>query len=469
MISVGAICSASANAAAAFPTVPDESCLDTTNRTAEFFSSRGPTIDGRQKPDIAAIDGVSITGAGSFSVPFFGTSAASPHLGGIAALLLQGAPCLLSRTASTTSPVTARTTLRDLLLGHALKLTDSVPDNIFGVGRVDALGSIGTILPSWKGSATTLTFDANTTFGASLTASQLGFVDPSSCTLTAMNWTGGCGTAPGQTMTCAAGTNAVTVQASNNGVGYGPNADLQIVVTDFNITVAPGTATLNAGDSITQTVTVTPQNGAYNSEITLSCASGNLPPQTTCTFDPPTVTPGARAVTARLTISTTARTAAAASNARAKGAIAPRAVAPADAGSGIAVFPSALDFGTQTVSTTTPPRFVYLTNIGTGALSIASITASGDFTGVNNCGTTLAVGANCAVAISFSPTATGSRTGTLSIADDASGSPHSVSLAGNGQAAPTSTNGTPAGSYTIGVSGTVNTLSHFTGVILTIQ
>jgi len=63
----------------------------------------------------------------------------------------------------------------------------------------------------------------------------------------------------------------------------------------------------------------------------------------------------------------------------------------------------------------------------------------------------------------------GSRTGTLSIVDDASGGPHTVSLTGSGQAAPTSTSGTPAGSYTVGVSGTVGTLVHFTGVILTVQ
>jgi hypothetical protein len=121
------------------------------------------------------------------------------------------------------------------------------------------------------------------------------------------------------------------------------------------------------------------------------------------------------------------------------------------------------------VSTTTPPQFAYLTNIGTGPLAILSIAASGDFSGVNNCGSTLAVGGSCAVAVSFTPNATGSRTGTLAIVDDASGSPHTVSLVGSGQAAPTSTTGTPAGGYTVGVSGTVGTLVHFTSVILTVQ
>ena len=71
VIATGAICSASAAAAGGFPpSAPDESCLDTSNATPEFFSSRGPTLDGRQKPDLAAIDGVSITGADPFRKPF---------------------------------------------------------------------------------------------------------------------------------------------------------------------------------------------------------------------------------------------------------------------------------------------------------------------------------------------------------------------------------------------------------------
>jgi subtilase family protein/HYDIN/CFA65/VesB family protein len=469
VLSVGAICSASPNAAGSFPAaVPDESCLDTSNRTIEFFSSRGPTLDGRVKPDITAIDGVSITGAGSFPSTFFGTSAAAPHMGGIAALLLQGAPCLMNRTTSTTAAAAARTTLRDLLLGRAVRLTGTAPDNIFGAGRADAFQSIRTILPAWTGRTPTLTVDANTTFGADLTPAQLGFVDPNSCGLTALSWTGGCGTSPGTKMTCPAGTNNVTVKASNNGIGFGPETDLQIVVTDFTINLAPGSATIAAGGSTTQTITIAPQNGPYSSEITLSCGSGNLPPQTTCTFDPPTVTPGANPVTSRLTITTTARTASATAPANAA-SVAARLVRPAAAGSGIAVFPTSLNFGTQTISTTTPPQFAFVTNIGTGDLAIASITTSGDFTGVNNCGTTLGIGATCAIAVSFTPTVAGSRTGTLSIVDDASGAPHLVSLAGSGQAAPTSTTGTPAGSYTIGVSGTVGTLVHFGGVILTVQ
>jgi hypothetical protein len=467
VISVGAICSASAAAASRFSAVPDESCLDTSNSTAEFFSSRGPTLDDRVKPDIAAIDGVSITGAGSFTVPFFGTSAAAPHMGGIAALLLQAAPCLLNRTSSTIDATAARSTVRDLILGHSIPLSTSVPDNVFGAGRADAFATLKATLPTWKGRAT-LTVDGNTTFGATLTPGQLGFTDPNQCPLMALNWTGGCGTPPGSSMTCPFGSSTISVTASNNGFGFSVPADVQIVVTDYAVGVSPPATSIAAGGTSTHVVTVSPQGGPYNSEVALSCASGNLPPQTSCAFDPPTVVPGSTGAQSRLTISTAAISAASlASRPRARSA--GSVIGPSAAGSGIAVFPAALGFSAQTISTTTPQQFVYITNGGTGELALSSITVTGDFAQVNNCGTALAVGANCAVAVSFTPTATGARTGALTVVDDAGGSPHIVQLSGTGQAAPASTGGTPSGSYTVTISAVAGTLSHVSAVTLTVQ
>ena len=144
VISVGAVCSASAAAAAVFAgsRAPSESCNDRTHQTIQYFSSRGPTLDGRLKPDISAIDGVSITGAGRFGSPFFGTSAAAPHVAGIAALALQAAPCLVSGTANAQPPATARTTLRDLIVSSADPLGEDAPNNTFGSGLANAFRTV---------------------------------------------------------------------------------------------------------------------------------------------------------------------------------------------------------------------------------------------------------------------------------------------------------------------------------------
>ena len=69
-------------------------CVDSTTKTVnnlflEQYSSQGPTIDGRPKPDIAGYDGTSSTVLGQ---PFCGTSAAAPHVAGAAALAAQAHP-----------------------------------------------------------------------------------------------------------------------------------------------------------------------------------------------------------------------------------------------------------------------------------------------------------------------------------------------------------------------------------------
>jgi subtilisin family serine protease len=66
-----------------------------TNFHAEKFSSRGPAQDGRIKPDISGIDGVSGCVAQiDWGGNFFGTSAACPSIAGLSALLLSKQPYL---------------------------------------------------------------------------------------------------------------------------------------------------------------------------------------------------------------------------------------------------------------------------------------------------------------------------------------------------------------------------------------
>jgi hypothetical protein len=98
--------------------------------------------------------------------------------------------------------------------------------------------------------------------------------------------------------------------------------------------------------------------------------------------------------------------------------------------------PSSLAFGSQAVATTSTAQTVTLTNGGTAPLTITSIAASGDFAQTNNCGSSLGTGASCAINVTFTPTARGARTGTLSVSDNAGGSPHTAGLSGTGAAPP---------------------------------
>ena len=106
----------------------------------ESFSSRGPTNNGVTKPDVAAIDGVSVTGSGGFPSTFFGTSAAAPHVAGLAALLLEVNPELLSGKQGD-DPAADRAALRAAILDNAVDLGAAGVDNTFGSGRVAGVAS----------------------------------------------------------------------------------------------------------------------------------------------------------------------------------------------------------------------------------------------------------------------------------------------------------------------------------------
>jgi hypothetical protein len=131
-----------------------------------------------------------------------------------------------------------------------------------------------------------------------------------------------------------------------------------------------------------------------------------------------------------------------------------------------AVSPASLTFGSQALQSPSAALPVTLTNSGGAALSIASITTSGDFSQANTCGSSLAAGANCTISVTFTPTQTGVRSGSLTITDSASTSPQVVALSGTG-AVPAG--GTPAGTYQIAVSGTSGALVQSMTVTLVVQ
>ena len=105
--------------------------------------------------------------------------------------------------------------------------------------------------------------------------------------------------------------------------------------------------------------------------------------------------------------------------------------------------PNPLAFPSTTAGSTATALPVTLSNTGTAALTGISVSVTGtnptDFatTSSTTCGTTLAAGTSCLIYVSFTPASTAGYSATVSVADNAAGSPQTVTLTGTGTAAPT--------------------------------
>jgi subtilisin family serine protease len=151
-------------------------------------------------------------------------------------------------------------------------------------------------------------------------------------------------------------------------------------------------------------------------------------------------------------------------------------------GAAVTLSASSLSFGSQRVGTTSTPQSVTLTNSGSVTLNLSNITVSGDFArSGGSCPTsfpaTLTAGASCTISLIFTPSVTGTLTGTLNISSDASGSPHAVSLSGTGTATPPPAAVTPSvssldfGNQPVGTTSMSQsiTLTNTGGTVLTID
>jgi len=100
----------------------------------------------------------------------------------------------------------------------------------------------------------------------------------------------------------------------------------------------------------------------------------------------------------------------------------------------VSVDSTTLDFGTVTVGQTGSPIRVLVSNAGNGDLHLSTVIASSNFGIQTTCSTStaLSAGTGCSVDVSFSPSAGGSITGTVTFNDDAPGSPHVINLKGQG-------------------------------------
>jgi hypothetical protein len=107
-------------------------------------------------------------------------------------------------------------------------------------------------------------------------------------------------------------------------------------------------------------------------------------------------------------------------------------------GTGIAAITlsaGSLTFSSQSLGTTSAPQTVTLTNKSSASVTVSPVTITGDFAISSNTCTSVTSGHTCTVGVTFTPAATGSLAGTLTINDTGVGSPELVSLMGTGAAA----------------------------------
>ncbi len=113
-------------------------------------------------------------------------------------------------------------------------------------------------------------------------------------------------------------------------------------------------------------------------------------------------------------------------------------------GAVMSLAPTSLKWGKVLVGTTANgKKKVIATNTGSATLTISNIATTGDFglvavkatKKVTPCanGTNVAPGASCVIRVSFTPTQSGLRAGSVNFSDNAAGSPQSVALTGTGK------------------------------------
>lgn len=213
-----------------------------------------------------------------------------------------------------------------------------------------------------------------------------------------------------------------------------PSQGLNTTSPAQTVTITNNTATAVSLTTIGITGTNAPDFAAPASGSTCSTSTPVPGGGGTCTVNV-TFTPlAAGSLTAALSITT---------NSAATASLTVQLSGTGFLGGEVSVTPASLSYGLQAVSVTSSPQTVTVANTGPVPVNISAITTSlpefaivAPTTGATACqslvGASLATGARCVIPLTFTPPVAGSVAGSLSITDDATGSPQSVPLTGIG-------------------------------------
>lgn len=248
-----------------------------------------------------------------------------------------------------------------------------------------------------------------------------------------------------------------TVPLSGTGVTNAPGLSLSVSSIDFgqqSVGTTSGARTLTVTSSGTAplslgTITIGGTNSSDYAKLADACSGVSLAPAAQCQVSF-VFTPGAQG--------SRSASASIASNA-----------GPATVtllGTGVvtttaSLTPSSLTFATFTVGVTSPSQSITVRNTGTSDLLVSTAFTSGDFALISDLcsGRTVHAGATCSLAVTFTPRAAGTRTGSLTVASNATGSPHVASLSGTGAGPAVTVTDGNFGDQTIGVPSSVKALT----------
>jgi phospholipase C len=137
----------------------------------------------------------------------------------------------------------------------------------------------------------------------------------------------------------------------------------------------------------------------------------------------------------------------------------PQVVTLQGVGTNVTFTSGLLSFAKTAVGSSSTSQTVTLKNNGGTSLSISSLQATGDFSQTNTCGSSVPAHGSCTVTVTFKPTATGVRYGTISVTDSDGGGPNVVNLTGTGENLTFAPSSLTFGVQAIGTTSTPQTIT----------
>jgi len=384
--------------------------------------------------------------------------------------LAGGASCSvnISFTPQTSSSVTGAFTITDNASGspQSVPLTGTTPAAV-ALSPSSLTFSSQAIGTTSAAQTVTLTNTGGTSLSISSIATSQPFAETNNCPVSLAGGASCSITVTFTPHTSGIASGAVTI--SDNAAGS-PQSFTLTGTTPAIASLSPSSLTFSAtviGSTATQTVTLTNKGGANMNITNLTYANPFSVPSENCLG---TLAGGA---SCQITVAFTPTASGPASGVlqitdTATGS--PQGVSLSGTGitpAAVSLNTSTLSFGPQLVATTSAAQTVTLTNTGSASLSISGIATSQPFAETTNCPASLDGGASCTISVTFTPRASGAVNGAVTISDSAAGSPHTVSLTGNGldfsvsvtPASVTITSGAKA-NYTVTVSELGGSFNH---------